>query len=276
MANLIRFLLPMSVLRPVLRPLIRFVVGMLAIPLFRLFLRRVVRLQELDRELEKDLEEWFRGSLLLLVATANMEIFFFAQIFELFKFDLRGPEAWLAVGLRLLLAMSVIEAMPDQGLFAILHPGPPRLKFPRKNVLGYLREQCRPVCRGLLCRHLNRSSPVLAIMAVIFGGDPHVPEEATHRLVGWICYGAAVTQYLIIGLVTSRDKVLDALAEFDRQVALRRQELIEEFDSHAPQPQAAPAPPTPAPSAIPAIVPPAPAAGVRSVAPAARTEYVSE
>lgn len=265
MANLVRFLLPMSLLRPLLRPLIRFIVGLLAIPLFRLLLRRVVRLQDLDRELEKDLEEWFRGSLLLLVATANMEIFFFAQLFELFKFDLRGPEAWLAVGLRLLLAMSVIEAMPDQGLFAIIHPGPPKLQVPRKHLLRSLCAQAGPVCRGLACRHLNRSSPVLAIMAVIFGGDPHVPEEATHRLVGWICYGAAITQYLIIGLVTSRDKVLDALAEFDRQVARRRQELVEEFSLSDRSPEAARA--GASEGADPAA---------RSVAPAARTEYVSE
>jgi hypothetical protein len=122
---------------------------------------------------------------------------------------------------------------------------------------------------------LNRSSPVLAIMAVIFGGDPHVPEEATHRLVGWICYGAAISQYLIIGLVTSRDKVLDALSEFDRQVALRRQELVEEFDLNAAPPRPAVVPVDPAPSSAPAA-PPAPAAGLRSVAPAARTEYVSE
>jgi hypothetical protein len=33
-----------------------------------------------------------------------------------------------------------------------------------------------------------------------------------------------------MGLVTSKDKALDALSEFDRQVAIRRQELLEEFD----------------------------------------------
>ncbi|MBA3315665.1 MAG: hypothetical protein H0T47_20565 [Planctomycetaceae bacterium] len=34
--------------------------------------------------------------------------------------------------------------------------------------------------------------------------------------------------------MTSRDKALDALSEFDRQVAIRRQELIDEFDVEAP------------------------------------------
>jgi len=48
-------------------------------------------------------------------------------------------------------------------------------------------------------------------------------------LVGWVCYLMAITQYLIIGLVTRRDKALDMLNEFDRAVAERRQELVEEF-----------------------------------------------
>jgi hypothetical protein len=48
-------------------------------------------------------------------------------------------------------------------------------------------------------------------------------------LVGWVCYLMAITQYLIIGLVTSRDRALDVLSEFDRAVARRRNELIEEF-----------------------------------------------
>jgi len=48
-------------------------------------------------------------------------------------------------------------------------------------------------------------------------------------LVGWVCYLMAITQYLIIGLVTSRDRALDVLSEFDRAVAERRTELIEEF-----------------------------------------------
>jgi hypothetical protein len=55
---------------------------------------------------------------------------------------------------------------------------------------------------------------------------------ARHRerwLVGWVCYLMAITQYLIIGLVTSRDRALDVLSEFDRAVARRRNELIEEF-----------------------------------------------
>ena len=64
-------------------------------------------------------------------------------------------------------------------------------------------------------------------------------------LVGWICYLIAITQYLIIGLVTSRDRAIDVLSEFDRQVAKRRQEIVEEFrldEDGNPQPQNDPPP----------------------------------
>ncbi|HEX6987794.1 MAG TPA: hypothetical protein VF170_20605, partial [Planctomycetaceae bacterium] len=70
----------------------------------------------------------------------------------------------------------------------------------------------------------------------IFGGNPNDaanPVSHTHWVVGWVCYGLAITQYLIIGLVTSRDKALDALSEFDRQVAIRRQQLVEEFEGES-------------------------------------------
>jgi hypothetical protein len=187
-------------------------------------------LQELDQELEKDLEQWFRGSLLLLAATANMETFLFGWLEDVSRLNLQEEHAWIAVGFRLLLAIGVIESMPDQSLFAIIHPGPPAIWLRRGVPCFGLKEQCWPYLKGMLCQHLNRSSPVLAIMAAIFGGNPNNPEQYTHCVVGWICYGLAITQYLIIGLVTSKDKALDALSEFDRQVAIRRQELLEEFD----------------------------------------------
>lgn len=228
MGWLVRILLPMHVLRPVIKPVARLLIGVLAVPLFRLFLRRVVRLQELDRELEKDLEQWFRGSLLLLAATANMEQFLFGWLEDVSRLNLQEEHAWIAVGFRLLLAIGVIESMPDQSLFAIIHPGPPPIRFSRGVPCFGLKEQCWPYLKGMLCQHLNRSSPVLAIMAAIFGGDP--AKSYTHWVVGWVCYGLAITQYLIIGLVTSKDKALDALSEFDRQVAIRRQELLDEFD----------------------------------------------
>jgi hypothetical protein len=220
-----------------LRPLIRLIVGFVAIPLFRIFLRRVVHLQRLDSELTKDLEQWVRGSLLLLVATKNIEHAVFGALAEDWYEEAAANReyAWLSLGMRLLLAVGVIETMPDQALFSIIHPGPSRLLFPKGLRLEAVREQWWPFCKGLVWRHLDRSSSVFAIMAVIFGAP-------THTAVGWVCYGLAIVQFLIIGLVSSRDKALDVLGEFDQQIKLRRDELADRYrdwgDSDEP-----PAPP---------------------------------
>lgn len=218
-----------TLLRPLLRPLARFVVGIIAIPLFRLFMRRVIRLQELDAELEKDLEQWFRGSLVLLVATRNME----EPLFGWVPFVQEDQTNYILMGLRIMLAVGVVEMMPDQELFSIIHPGPPGVSL-RKDVFRQVWRKRWLFFKGLICKHLARSSPVFAILAAIADGT-----------VGWICYTLAIAQYLIIGLVTSRDKALDALSEFDRQVAKRRRELVEEFDvregeEHPPQSPAEP------------------------------------
>ena len=301
-----------SILRPVLRPASRLILGLVAIPLFRFLLRRIFRVQQLDQELEKDLQEWFRGSLLLLAATANMEHILFGW---LVKIDWLDRADWLTMGLRLLMVIGVIQTMPDQELFAVLHPGPPKFQKNR-SILPQLRENWWPVIRGHLCRHINKSSPVLAMMCAIVGARlPEMPAESVaaawqqqvvlhqsaitwnwtqqigtsgpvtkqasllleQRLqqslteqfrmaqeqdpdisrkmdlsvlvnylrlsgdyrrdrerwaVGWICYLVAIMQYLIIGLITSRDKALDVLSEFDRAVAERRRALIAEFHIH--------------------------------------------
>lgn len=220
-----------TLFRPIVHPLARVLAGLIAVPAFRMVRRRVVRVQEWDQELEKDIDEWFRGSLLLLLATANFEWWLDTQLLpSLFpRFHLDIDKWWVAAG-RILLAIGVIEAMPDQALFSIIHPGPPKPRFDRMlGLWGSIRAQAWPFARGLACLHLNRSSPLFVIMAAIFGGDPNNPESVTAWRVGWTCYLLAVTQYLIIGLVTSRDRALDVLSEFDRRVAERRQELIEEF-----------------------------------------------
>jgi len=240
MGSLLR-LLTLQVISPVLRPLIRLLVGAVAIPIFRLFVRRVVSVDRLGAELTKDLEQWVRGSLLLLVATANVEYALLGQFLrperevavstepgeaaqsEEVRPEGLSPKAarrldWLSLGLRLLLAIGVIEAMPDQALFSIIHPGPTKLLFPKGRRLQAAREQWWPFCKGVLCRHIDRSSSVFAILSVIFGGD-------SDRAVGWICYGLAITQFLIIGLVSSRDKAIDVLSEFDQQVQIRRDAL---------------------------------------------------
>jgi len=224
MSNPYRYLL-----LPVLKPASRLLAGLIAIPAIQLFRRRVVR-KEFDEELEKDIDEWIRGSLLLLLATANAEAwlnFQFAEKWNINWFD----EWWMTAG-RLLLAVGVIEAMPDQQLFAIIHPGPPTPRYIKAlGLWGSIREQFKPIAKGLICQYLNRSSAVYVIMAAIFGGyDPAAEVMPEAQIIGWVCYVLAITQYLIIGLVTSRDRALDVLSEFDRKVAERRQELIEEFD----------------------------------------------
>ncbi len=280
MGSLFRIILSLPILRGALKPFTRLMVGLIAIPIFRFILKRVFRLHTLDKELEKDLEEWFRGALLLLAATANMEPLLFWWVENV---DWLDRADWFTMGLRLLLAIGVIEAMPDQELFAVMHPGPPKLQK-GENLFRQIWRQKMKFFKGTACRHLSRSSPVLAMMCAIVGAElPSMGEyradiarhdfvigwayceqcsmalpqqclasaEQVRRvtqeipatkqqvekfdrqwerwIVGWVCYLLAITQYLIIGLVTRRDKALDMLNEFDRAVADRRKALVEEF-----------------------------------------------
>lgn len=212
MFELVNLLFPTKLLAFTLKPLVRIILGMVVAPLFRLTLHRVIK-KELNEELEKDIAQWLRGSLLLLIATANTESFFFHWVPPQF----REEHVWL-LATRLLLAISVIEAMPDQALFSIIHPGPPKPQLERGRLIGSFMQYIPKFLFGLLCQHLNRSSPVLAILAVFLEGP-----------TGWICYGFAIFNYLIIGLVSSKDKALDVLQQFDRVVAERRQEIQEEL-----------------------------------------------
>ena len=217
---MLRFLFNMrllqSILKPITRPLFRLLLGMIAIPLFRFLCRRVLKIQDLDEEIEKDLEQWFKASLVLLAATKNMEMALFGELLGA-EDDLSNP--WVT-GLRIMMAIGVTELMPDQELFAIIHPGPPRFVYDRqKGFWRCLREQAGPIGRGLWNQHVNRSSPVFAILCTIFVG-----------VAGWICFGLAIAQYLYIALVTSRDRALDVLSEFDKQISLRRQEIQEQME----------------------------------------------
>lgn len=211
-------------LTPIVRPATRFTVKFLAVPAFRAVSKRVPGLKELDNELEKDVEQWFRGSLLLLVATKNFELFV-ARLLEA-KWDWNvSEENWLLTAGRLLLAIAVIEAMPDQDFFNIIHCGPPKFRRePGQPLWPALRAQAWPIAKGVLAQHLSRSSAVFAIIAVILG-----------KTVGWVCYFLAIVQFLIIGLVTTRDRALDVLSKFDERVAEKRLELIEEFHIDASQ-----------------------------------------
>jgi hypothetical protein len=211
------------ILKPILRPITRIIVGLVAIPLFRLFRRKVVRVQELNDELEKDIDQWFARSVILLIATANMESYIFRDWAEQIS-SIHGDEvhfkSWITLALRLVMAIGVIEGMPDQMLFAVIHPGMQRVKFEKGvGLLRNLWRQKKNIVMGALCLHLNRSSPVFAILSTLL-----------YDGLGWTFYGLAIAQYLIIGLVTSRDRAMDVLSEFDRRVAERRQELIDELD----------------------------------------------
>lgn len=256
MWSLFRLLMDVSLLKPIVRPITRLLVGFIAVPAFRALTRRVIRQELLDDELQKDLEQWFRGALILLVATQNMESALFPWARPIIQtrtqYHVQQPvdpslasaqssltatptedaaehgsmlevsEAeygWVLLGLRVMLAISVIQMMPDQELFAVIHGVAPKLNITRGSPLWpQIRTRAVPFLKGHLCVHLNKSSPVLAILAAIAPGWP-----------GWICYSAAITQYLIIGLVTTRDKAISALSTLDAEVERRRQELIEEF-----------------------------------------------
>jgi hypothetical protein len=176
-----------------------------------------------DEEIEKDVEQWVRGSLVLFLATKNVEEWLTAWIMqEGYAIDL---DKWWIVAGRLLLAIGVIEMMPDQELFRLIHPGPPRLRWPRGMTWRQrVAMQAYPQLRGFACLHLSRSSPVFAILAVIISGP-----------MGWVFYVLAIAQYLIIGLVTSRDKALNVLSRFDRVIARKRRDLLQEFDLQQPE-----------------------------------------
>ena len=191
--------------KPVLSPVIRIVCGLIAIPLFRFLLRRVLRVQTCDAELERDLEYWFRGAILLLAATANLEDFLFGWT----QWH-QNSQPWLTMLLRLLLAIGVVETMPDEDLFALVHRGPPKLRF-GSGFFTSAWEKRRALLKGCCVVHLKRSSPVFVIMCVVFGG----PAGTLDFKVGWWCYGLAVVQYLIIALMTDRDRaahLLEAIA----------------------------------------------------------------
>ncbi|MFN8711130.1 MAG: DNA topoisomerase I, partial [Planctomyces sp.] len=104
MGSLLQALFNLPVLRTVLRPITRLMVGLIAIPIFRFLMRRVFRMQGMSAEFEKDLEQWFRGALLLLAATANMEHLLFGWLTRL---DWLDRADWLTMGLRLMLAIGV-------------------------------------------------------------------------------------------------------------------------------------------------------------------------
>lgn len=221
LGNLVYWLFNLPGVRLITKPVTRTLLKLIAIPIFRFMLKYLLRVNVISQELEKDLSQWFRASVLLLFATHNMEELLFQS-----KWQDRELDAVL-FGLRLFLAIGCIEGMPDQELFRFIHPGPPRLKSKKfTDAWKDIRKNWRAWLWGVFCIHLSRSSPVFAIVTVFKLGTP-----------GWVCYGLAVVQYLIIGLATSRDKAIDVVSSFDAEVAARRAELISELRSQRPEDQ---------------------------------------
>jgi hypothetical protein len=205
-------------------------VGLIAIPLFRLVVHRSRRIARLEAELEKDLEEWFRAALILLVATANMEHLLFGWVPPYFL----GDERWLGAFFRLLLVIGVIELMPDQALFSVLHSGPLNLPIGKRLFHDLWNDRINWM-KKIGSVHLNRSSPVLAMMSAIFGGEPDAPSST----IGWICYVLAIVQYLIIALITSTDKAGNLIEKYDKAIGKQREDLVDEFtEKDRPLPKA--------------------------------------
>jgi hypothetical protein len=213
------------VFKPVLRPIFRLLTGVLAIPAFRFVMRRVFPRKVFSKEMERDLELWFRGAVILLAATANLEDFLFGWL----PWH-KSEDPWLTMLLRLLLAVGVIEHMPDQDVFGIVHRGPPKLKLTTRAGWKELWQRRREFLRGIGVLHLKRSSPVFVIMTVIFGSAVGTREF----VVGWVFYGLAVAQYLIIGLVTERDRLTGLLEQFDRGADAIRNEIQGDGKQPAP------------------------------------------
>lgn len=207
------------VYNPILRPVIRLVCGLVAIPVFRFVMRRVCRVQVHDAEMERDLEQWFRGAIILLAATANME----GLLFDWIPWWQAKDGGWQTLLLRLLLAVGVIESMPDEDVFAILHRGPPKVKLTNRAGWKEAWRRRGEILRGVGVLHLRRSSPVFAIMAVVIGDPVKEPQHT----VGWWCYGLAISQYLVIALITQRDKFQGLLEVFDRETSALREKLLE-------------------------------------------------
>lgn len=222
MGNLVHWLFNLPGIRLITKPITRMLLKLIAIPVFRFLLKYLLRVDVISQELEKDLSQWFRASVLLLFATHNMEEILFQTSTREFKHE-TAAEAF-SFGLRLFLAIGCIEGMPDQELFRFIHPGPPKLKSKKFGaIVQELRQNWRAWLWGVACIHLSRASPVFAIITVFQVGP-----------TGWACYWLAVAQYLVIGLATSRDKAIDVLTSFDAEVAARRAELLSELQSTAP------------------------------------------
>ncbi len=218
MGYLVQWIFNLPLVGVVTKPIMRLVIKLVAIPIFRVVLKYLMRVEVINEELEKDLSQWFRASVLLMIATHNMEEILFQTGAKNYQFVTLLDA--ILFGLRLMLAIGCIEGMPDQELFRLIHSGPPKPKGKgARAVAREMRQNWKAWLWGVSCIYLSRTSPVFAIVCVFNKGP-----------AGWICYSIAISQYLLIGLVTSRDRALDVLASFDAEVAARREELLSDIN----------------------------------------------
>ena len=126
MGYLVQWIFNLPLIRVVTKPVMRLVIKLIAIPFFRVVLKYLMRVEVISEELEKDLAQWFRASVLLMIATHNMEELLFKT--ENTNYRLLDLADAVLFGLRLMLAIGCIEGMPDQELFRLIHSGPPKPK----------------------------------------------------------------------------------------------------------------------------------------------------
>ncbi|MDB4570265.1 hypothetical protein N9Z95_04495, partial [Akkermansiaceae bacterium] len=73
----------------------------------------------------------------------------------------------------------------DQALFGVIHGG--AFEFPvGKGMCRKLWEEKKEWAEKVACKHLNRSSPVLAMMSAIFGGEAERRRGGDGGLYDWL------------------------------------------------------------------------------------------
>ena len=133
-------------------------------------------------------EQWLRGSVFLLAASRNCEQWILSTSEEL----VLGESNWMLFFGRLMLAASVVEAMPpvpNDLTQANRRCGWAELCVTVRNPRRAWRI-LKPEVQRLLVRHLVRSSPVLVILTTVAPGWP-----------GWVAFAIALVQYLILGTI---------------------------------------------------------------------------
>ena len=141
------------------RPLTRLIMRLAALPALRFCSTTSRRSNVWTTSWRRIWRNGFAASLLLLLVTANMEVLLWHPLIP-FP-DLMDEHKWFGVGLRIMLAIAVVQLMPDQELFTVIHPGPRIPRFPPGTSLGgkirLLGSRCASVFSGSTSADLRRS-----------------------------------------------------------------------------------------------------------------------